>query len=177
MTNEEAVQVQATAEAASAPTRFDRRLNIVLALVIATTGGLVLFALLSLPATFSSRNNVDQVARGNELAACRSEAAAIVTDARSALDVAVGTLNVSSATLDVLTNEALHLIVTEGRASTRLPMILEALPAVRATVTDAVDVVDDSTAAMASATEHYQDQLRQSREHPDAFLRACKEQR
>lgn len=126
---------------------------VTLALVVALgLGGLILA-----PAVFSARNNTDEVRRGNELAACRSEMRADIDDATAALEVA---------------NSQLVGMLPEGLAAAmnnpeQLQALLEQATAARADV-------DQAVADLVAANARYRESVELSTSNPDEFLERCR---
>lgn len=137
----------------------DRRHTI---LVWTTAAGAALMLALGLfivPTLLSTSSTSDEIARGNELAACRASVEAEV-------DIVKIESLVASADLELLTNEALSAIYHGDQAE--LARILDAAPGMRARVQTAVEHARVAQADL-------QDVATRSREDPDGFLADCKE--
>lgn len=122
----------------------DRRVSWLLALTLAVAVVLVTTTALLVPATFSARNNADQVARGNDLGTCRSEMRADIDRANSRSSILI---------LEGLSAEA------EGDHE-RLVALLGEVPDIQAEMRDAIDRYDAA--------------VTRSREDPDGFLADCR---
>lgn len=142
------------------PTKTDRVIFVVMLLSVMTFLGLLVFAVISVPATLASNDNSSQVARGNDLAACRSQANADVTDKRTDLDLALA----HSASL-----QDQFLIQIGG------PRDPKAYVALFAKIADAQHRLDTTAAALKASNAAYQVAVDLSAADPDQFLRNCQE--
>lgn len=146
----------------------DRRITIVLAL----SAILVVLVGIGTPAVITTSNTTQQVVRSAELNACRSQAAAKVTEARTEFDVARADRDTVASHLTAATNEGLAAAVTGD--DTTFASILEEVPVIRAELIAAEEQVVATTRALRAASDLYRVQVIQSREDPDVFLRQCK---
>jgi hypothetical protein len=135
------------------------------------TVAILVIAVMYWPQVLGRTNEIQQ---NSDLAACRSQANATVTDARTEFDVARATRDTAATHLTVLTNEGLVAAVTNDDAT--FARVLGELPAARQAVTDAEQVVVDRTANLRDVTARYHDLVVLSRQDPAAFLRHCREQ-
>lgn len=122
----------------------DRRVTWLLALTVTVAVVLVTTTALLVPATFSARNNADQVARGNDLGTCRSEMRANIDRANSRASI----------------------VVLEG-----LKALAEGDREHLAEMVAMVPVLQDE---MREAINTYDRAVTRSREDPDGFLADCR---
>lgn len=114
--------------------------------------------LLVTPAVYSARNNTDEVKRGNQLAACRSEARADIDDASTALEVA---------------NSKLVGLLPAGIAAAMSSP--DSLDELLAEATAARDDLDQALAELQEANARYRTAVELSTDNPDLFLEQCQE--
>lgn len=117
-------------------------------------------------------SRTDEIRRTADLAACRSQAASAVTEARTEFDVARSERDTVATHLTVLTNEGLASAVTgddEGFAA-----VLGKVPHVRQELLDAEARVIQTTRDLRDASARYTEQLITSRTNPAGFLAACR---
>lgn len=114
--------------------------------------------LLVTPAVYSARNNSDEVRRGNDLAACRSEARADIDDASTALEVA---------------NSKLVGLLPAGIAAAMSNP--DSLDELLVEATAARDELDEALADLQDANARYRAAVELSTDNPDLFLEQCQE--
>lgn len=129
---------------------------------------IVVMAVLYWP-TLSTRTT--EIRDSADLASCRAQANAAVTEARTEFDVARATRDTAATHLTVLTNEGLVAGVTGDDAT--FERILGSLNAARAEVTTAEAVVVDATEHLREVSAAYKAKVIESREDPKTFLAEC----
>lgn len=139
--------------------RNDRRLTVLLYIGVGTMILIILFALIATPAILTGASNAEEVKKGTDLASCRIQFSAAVSDAQAALIEA-------KARLDVNTNEALRAATVEPDPQ-RLVALIDAAPGLEADVTAAIGVSADKRAEYRVAVER-------ALHDPDGFLAACR---
>lgn len=123
----------------------DRRVTHLLWLTLAVAVVLITTMVLLIPATFAARNNADQVARGNDLAACRSSF-------RAEVDLA------NSLGFTIIL-EGLALLAADDREA--LGDLAGQVPTIREHIVE--------------ATLEYNSAVERSQDDPDGFLRDCRD--
>lgn len=145
----------------------DRRITLVLTL----TAVVVLLVGLGTPAVISTSNTTQKVVDGTNLNACRAQANAKVTDARTGFDVARSQRDTLATHLTGDLVEGLVAAVTDDDA--RLEQIVVEIPKVRADVDAAEQRVVEATKHLRDVADDYAAAVVQSREDPAAFLDEC----
>lgn len=147
------------------------RLTAVMAwITVALVAATVLLAAIYGPNILNSTNAVKD---GTDLQGCRSQANAMVTEARTEFDVARAERDTAATHLTVLTNEGLVAGVTGDDAT--FERVLGDLNAARAEVLTAEASVVEATQHLRNVSATYKAKVVQSRENPDAFLRQCRQ--
>lgn len=125
-------------------TRQRRQANVLAVLTLVMTVGILILAATALPAVFEGRDNTAAVQRGNDLAACRSEARSLIDDANKNISLLIIRGLRATAEGD---DEQLAAIVAESRQAER---------------------------ALIDATAAYRRAVRESVAHPSRFLEECR---
>ena len=113
-----------------------------------------------------------EIRRTADLAACRSQAAAEVTEARTRFDVARADRDTVATHLTAATNEGLAAAVAGDTAA--LDRLLDLVPSIRQDLIDAELLVVAATDELREASDLYRVRVIESREDPDRFLRECR---
>lgn len=123
--------------------KFDRRLNVMLAISTLIAIALVVGGLLAIPAIFAGRDNSDRVAQSEAISSCRAVYSSTVSDLNSQLTV----LNIQGQIAN-----ALH----------DTPQL-----------TKLIDTAEQKVKAEKIAARIFLRQVRLSKEHPEQFLKEC----
>lgn len=147
----------------------DRRITVVLALC-----ALVAFlVILGTPAVINASSTVDEVSRGNQLAACRSTSSAAVTDKRTEFDIARSDRDSVRADADTLLLALSRAAIFGDRD--RVRDLAAQIDATDARLQEAQAKVDKADQALLDANAAYQDAIALSRQDPEGFLTDCEE--
>lgn len=136
----------------------DRFVRVLLIAVAAVTALSLVVGMLSAPYIVSGANNSDQVVKGNDLQACRSQSGLQVTDARTSVDEA-------RTRYEVDFGNALQVAFQRGDVAAAL-----------AAVNEDATAIGVATRAERIAQDAYSAAVDQSRTNPDQFLQTCKGQ-
>lgn len=138
--------------------RVDKGLNILLILTTVVTLLTLVLLVVTTPRIFSSANNSEEVRRGNEIAACRSQW-------RTRVDDAMSQVLAKKSELDILTNEGLQASVAKDN---------DALLATTLEAPEKRDAVMTAVNNLTTAIDDYRAAVDKSIDDSDAFLTECR---
>lgn len=144
-------------------------------LAVGTAAGVLVMLIVALwqyPAVLAARDNSDEVRRGNEMAACRSEIRTQTLD-RAHTQLAIAQTSLDNANSTVVS------LLPAGLAAAMLdpdqvqPVLAEAIVATEA-VSTAGDDVSRAITELEDASRSFEQAVAESRLDPDRFLERCR---
>ena len=159
-------------EAPGAP-RIDRAISWLNAGIFAVTFAVLILAALTYPRVVGVDSGVEAQLEANEIAGCRSQSSARVTDARTAFDVARATRDTEATHLSLLIAEGLVAAVTDDEPT--LIRVLGEIGPARERVATAEQRVVKATEHLNDTNTRHKERVQLSIDDPDGFRDLCDE--